>query len=50
MRTHSQRERPAVADAWTHALRTTLGTALAGSHRATGMTRSGWFVLEERSR
>ena len=45
-----RRTRPAVADAWTHALRTTMGAALAGSHRAAGMTRSGWYVLDSRSR
>ena len=43
-----RRERPAVADAWRVALRDTLGRALHDGHVATGMTRSGWYVLGPR--
>ena len=40
-----RRSDPELAGAWRLALRDTLGRALDGGYRATGMTRSGWFVL-----
>jgi predicted GNAT superfamily acetyltransferase len=36
---------PAVAEAWTRAMRGTLGTALAEGARVTGASRDGWLVL-----
>lgn len=41
-----RRSDPTAAGAWRLALRDTLGRALDSGYRATGMTRSGWFVLE----
>jgi len=42
------RERaPSSARAWRHALRGVLGPALAGGYAASGMSRSGWYVLEK---
>jgi len=42
------RERaPSSARAWRHALRGVLGPTLAGGYAASGMSRSGWYVLEK---
>ena len=41
-----RRERPAHARDWRHALRSALGGALDRGWRATGISRSGWYVLE----
>ncbi len=38
---------PALARAWRAALRDTLGTALAAGHRVRGITRSGWYLMEQ---
>ena len=41
-----RRDDPGKALAWRRALRTAMAGALAGGHRAVGITRSGWYVLE----
>lgn len=41
---------PELAARWRRALRATMGEALAGGLAATGITRSGWYVLEPASR
>jgi predicted GNAT superfamily acetyltransferase len=37
---------PELASRWRRALRDTMGEALGRGHKATGITRSGWYVLE----
>jgi predicted GNAT superfamily acetyltransferase len=41
---------PELAARWRRALRATMGEALAGGLAATGITRSGWYVLEPAGR
>ena len=41
-----RRDRPTHAREWRHALRAALGGALERGWRATGISRSGWYVLE----
>ncbi|MGH2808404.1 MAG: GNAT family N-acetyltransferase [Actinomycetota bacterium] len=40
---------PDAALTWRRALRDSLGTALQNGHRAVAITRSGWYVLEQRA-
>lgn len=42
-----RRQEPAMAQAWRRALRTVLADALGGGHRIVGITRSGWYLLEQ---
>jgi predicted GNAT superfamily acetyltransferase len=42
-----QRE-PAVAADWRRALRETFGHALQNGHRTRAITRSGWYLLEQK--
>lgn len=39
---------PDAARVWRQALRESLGTALRNGHRAVAITRSGWYVLEQK--
>ena len=39
---------PDIARSWRHALRDTLGASIADGFVASAMTRSGWYVLEQR--
>lgn len=38
-------ERPELARRWADAVRDTVGVAMRGDHRVTGVTRDGWYVL-----
>jgi len=40
-----RRRDPALAKRWRHAVRATLGEAMASGYRVTGATRDGWYVL-----
>jgi predicted GNAT superfamily acetyltransferase len=40
---------PDLARSWRHALRETLGHAMAEDYEVTAVTRTGWYVLEKRS-
>lgn len=44
-----RRNDPETADDWRRALRSTLGTALQNGHKASAITRNGWYVLEQKS-
>lgn len=44
-----RRDDPATAHDWRRALRSTLGTALQNGHKARGITRTGWYVLEQKN-
>jgi predicted GNAT superfamily acetyltransferase len=44
-----RRTDPDAALTWRRALRESLGTALQNGHRAVAITRSGWYVLEQRT-
>lgn len=39
---------PGVARDWRHALRKTFGHALQNGHKASAITRSGWYLLEQK--
>ena len=43
-----RKEDPAAARDWRHALRKTFGHALQNGHRARAITRSGWYLLEQK--
>lgn len=44
-----RRRDPRAALEWRRALRNSLGVALQNGHRATAITRSGWYVLEDKA-
>lgn len=44
-----RRDDPETALAWRRALRSTLGTALHNGHKASAISRDGWYVLEQES-
>lgn len=41
-----RRDEPAAASDWRHALRVTLGAAMRDGYTVSGVTRSGWYVLD----